>query len=183
MRLWISVSAALAALMLTIVTHADEVASPVYGITLPDGYRNWELVSIASIGSPVSDLRAKLGNDIAMKAFRERTIPYPDGSIIVRLAYKQVMNAEGNELLKAEAIRQGLSPAAAQKLVDGSVVAGPPTNVQIMVKDSKKYASTGGWGFAQFTNGKPDSAAIQNTCWSCHAPGKSHDFVFTTYAQ
>jgi len=37
-----------------------------------------------------------------------------------------------------------------------------------MVKDSKKYASTGGWGFAQFDHGKPASEAVHNTCFACH---------------
>ena len=51
-----------------------------------------------------------------------------------------------------------------------------------MVKDSKKYASTGGWGFAQFTNGKPDGEAVDKTCFGCHGPAKDRDFVFTRYA-
>ena len=42
--------------------------------------------------------------------------------------------------------------------------------------------STGGWGFAQFTNGKPDGEEVQNTCFSCHAPNKDRDYVFTRYA-
>ena len=37
-----------------------------------------------------------------------------------------------------------------------------------MVKDSTKYASTGGWGFAQFNDGKPADAAVHNSCFSCH---------------
>jgi Cytochrome P460 len=63
-----------------------------------------------------------------------------------------------------------------------SSVAGPPTNVQFMVKDSKKYAATGGWGFAQFTDGRPDADALHTTCFFCHAPGKDRDFVFTRYS-
>jgi hypothetical protein len=65
------------------------------------------------------------------------------------------------------------------KRIDGlaagtAAVAGPPTNVQFMVKDSKKYATTDGWGFTQFTAGKP--------CLSSHATAKDLDFVFTRYA-
>ena len=61
-------------------------------------------------------------------------------------------------------------------------VAGPPKNgVQFMVKDSKKYASTGGWGFAHFDNSKPASEAVHKTCFSCHEPA-ARDFVFTRYA-
>ncbi len=51
-----------------------------------------------------------------------------------------------------------------------------------MVKDSNEYAVTGGWGFAQFTNGKPANGAIVKTCFSCHAPAKAYDYVFTRYA-
>jgi hypothetical protein len=51
-----------------------------------------------------------------------------------------------------------------------------------MVKDSRKYAATGGWGFAQFKNGKPDSGALLKTCFPCHEPVKARDFIFTHYA-
>ena len=51
-----------------------------------------------------------------------------------------------------------------------------------MVKDLRKYASTGGWGFAQFFDGKPADEVTLNTCFSCHEPAKAHDFVFTHYA-
>ena len=54
--------------------------------------------------------------------------------------------------------------------------------VQVMVKDSKKYASTGGWGFAQFNDGKPAEEAVHKTIFSCHEPAKDRDFVFTRYA-
>jgi Cytochrome P460 len=51
-----------------------------------------------------------------------------------------------------------------------------------MVKDSKKYAATGGWGFADFKNGKPGDKALHETCFPCHGPAKDHDFVFAHYA-
>jgi hypothetical protein len=51
-----------------------------------------------------------------------------------------------------------------------------------MVKDSKKYAATGGWGFAQFKDGRPADAALLKTCFRCHEPVKARDFVFTHYA-
>jgi hypothetical protein len=63
-----------------------------------------------------------------------------------------------------------------------SFVAGPAVNVQFMIKDSKKYAATGGWGFADFTNGKPGDEALHKTCYACHEPAKDRDFVFTRYA-
>jgi hypothetical protein len=46
----------------------------------------------------------------------------------------------------------------------------------------KKYASTGGWGFAQFNHGKLANEAVHNTCFSCHQVVKSRDFIFNRYA-
>ena len=61
-------------------------------------------------------------------------------------------------------------------------VAGPRVNMQVMVKDSKKYAATGGWGFGDFTEGKPADEAKHKTCFPCHEPAIAHDFVYTRYA-
>jgi hypothetical protein len=67
--------------------------------------------------------------------------------------------------------------------IRGGFVAGSPKNgVQFMVKDSRKYASTGGWGYAQFDDGKPADEAVFATCYPCHAAIKVRDFVFTRYA-
>jgi hypothetical protein len=103
---------------------------------------------------------------VAIKAYREGKLPFPDGTIIARLAWSYVPSEENNKVF-------GRSQ---------SFVAGPATNVQFMVKDSKKYATTGGWGFAQFKDGKPADAALLKTCFPCHEPVKARDFVFTQYA-
>jgi Cytochrome P460 len=55
------------------------------------------------------------------------------------------------------------------------------TTVQFMVKDSKKYVATGGWGFSQFNDGKPVDAAGLGGCFACHVPVKDRDFQFTRY--
>jgi hypothetical protein len=157
--------------------------SPIYGVALPAGYRDWTLISLARVGSVVNDLRVKLGNDTAIKAYREGTLPFPDGTIIARLAYRAVTSEENNAVFRVAAERQGLPPEQVTKLLAESLVAGTPMNVQFMVKDSKKYAATGGWGFAQFTDGKPDDEALHKTCFPCHAPGKDRDFVFTRYSR
>src|ERR1700684_4417850 len=91
---------------------------------------------------------------------------FPDGTMIVRLAWSYVPSEENNKVF-----------GRAQ-----SFVAGAPINIQLMVKDSKKYAATGGWGCAQFTDGKPADEALHKTCFPCHEPGKARDFVFTHYA-
>ncbi len=146
--------------------RADEEGSPIFGVKIPPGYRDWRLISVAHEEGNLNDLRAILGNDVAIKASREGKLPYPDGTIIARLAWSYVPSEENNKVF-------GRSQ---------SFVAGSPTDVQFMVKDSRKYASTGGWGFAQFTNGKPDGEAVHKTCFSCHEPAKDRDFVFTRYA-
>lgn len=161
--------------------QGDGDAAPIYGIKIPTGYRDWRVISVANVGEPVNDLRIKLGNDLAIKAYREGT-PFPDGAIIARLAYRAVTSEENNKVFRAAAEKQGVPPDQITKLLGGSFVAGPPTNVQFMVKDTKKYPSSGGWGYAQFTNGKPDGEPVHKTCFVCHAPAKSSDFVFTRYS-
>jgi Cytochrome P460 len=146
--------------------RTDVEADPVFRITIPPGYRNWRLISVAHEEGNLNDLRALLGNDVAIKAYRAGKLPFPDGAIIARLAWSYVPSEENNKVF-------GRSQ---------SFVAGPATNVQFMVKDSKKYAATGGWGFAQFKDGKPAGAALLKTCFSCHEPVKARDFVFTNYA-
>ncbi len=64
-----------------------------------------------------------------------------------------------------------------------SFVAGRPKNgVQFMVKDSTRYGSTGGWGFAQFNDGKPADEAAHKGCFACHEIVKSRDLVFNHYS-
>ena len=161
-------------------SNSESTAS--HGVDLPSGYRDWPLISVATVGAPVSDMRAKLGNEVAMTAFRSGALPFPDGAIIARLAWKQTTSEENNRAIGPLAEKQ-LGPEGAQKLLSQSFVAGPPINVQFMVKDSKKYASTGGWGFAQFNDGKPADEAVHKTCYPCHAPAKDRDFVFTRYSR
>jgi len=146
--------------------HADDQVSPIFGIKIPSGYRDWAVVSVAHEEGKLNDLRAVLGNDTATKAYREGKLPFPDGTIITRLAWSYVPSEENNKVFGRQQ----------------SFVAGPPTNVQFMVKDSKKYPATGGWGFAQFKDGKVDDTADLKTCFPCHAPIKARDYVFTQYA-
>ena len=145
--------------------HADGALAPVFDVKLPAGYRDWKLISVAHEEGSLNDLRAVLGNDIAIKAYREGKLPFPDGAIIARLAWKYVPSEENNKVFGREQ----------------SFVAGDATNVQLMVKDSIKYAATGGWGFAQFNDGKPVDAAGLGGCYACHVPVKGRDFVFTRY--
>jgi hypothetical protein len=146
--------------------RADSQATPVFDVKIPAGYRDWKLISVAHEAGNNNDLRAVLGNDVAIKAYREAKLPFPDGAIIARLAWSYTPSEENNKVFGREQ----------------SFVAGAPINVQFMVKDSKKYAATGGWGFAQFNDGKPIDDALLKPCFACHIPAKARDYLFTRYA-
>jgi len=156
----ISVAVAAAALGAEIGSDANN-ASPIYGVTIPEGYRQWELVAPALEDEPLNELRAVVGNSTAVEAYRAGTLPFPDGSVLVKLAWKRRQSPE-------------FEPASGP---------GAATTVQIMVKDSKKYATTGSWGFGRFIGGKPVDEAQHQTCFACHeARVKGRDFVFTRFA-
>lgn len=136
-------------------------ASPIYGVTIPPGYRKWEMVAPAEEAAPLDELRVVLGNPVAMRALEKATLPFPDGTILVKLAYKRKQSDE-------------FAPAT---------VPGQATTVQVMVKDSRRYAATGGWGFGRFINGVPADIGQHQTCFACHqARVKNHDYVFTRLA-
>jgi len=150
----------------------DGEAAPIYGVKIPAGYRDWKMIAVKQLHIPGKgdQLRAQLGNDIAVKAIKEGTLPYPDGSIIVALHWTRVVSKADTQVI------DGAFPG------DESFVVGSRANMQIMVKDSKKYAATGGWGFADFKDGKPGDKALHETCFPCHLPAKDRDYVFTRYA-
>jgi hypothetical protein len=144
-----------------------EEAAPVFVKKIPPGYRDWRFITVAQERGELNDIRAVLGNDKAIKAYREGTLPFPEGTIIARLAYDYVPSEENNKVFGREQ----------------SFVAGPPKNgVQFMVKDSKKYAATGGWGYAQFDDGKSIDDETLKTCFPCHEAVKSRDYVFSRYS-
>ena len=146
---------------------ANQEGAPIFVTDIPPGYRDWRLISVAHEEGNFHSFSAVLGNDLAIQAYRDGKIPFPDGAIIAALHYRHVPSEENNKVFGRPQ----------------SFVAGPPKNgVQFMVKDAKKYAATGGWGFAQFHDGKPADEAVHNTCFSCHERGKARDFVFTRYA-
>jgi len=185
MRLIVFALVGVAALVGAVATTApvsgqsDGDAAPIYGVKLPQGFRDWHLISVKRLtgkqltgGGELKQLRAELGNDVAIKAYRDGTLPFPDGAIIAALHWNEASSDADNQALATGFPGLGL----------GSTFAGSAVNVQFMVKDSKKYAATGGWGFADFTNGRPGSEALHEKCFPCHQPGKDRDYVFTRYA-
>src|SRR6185503_13253312 len=143
--------------------------APIFVKEIPTGYRDWKVVSVAHEAGELNDIRAVLGNDIAIKAYREGKVSFPEGAIVGRIAWGFVPSEENNKAFGREQ----------------SFVAGAPTDfyLQFMVKDSKKYAATGGWGYSSFDkNGKPTDEEAMQSCYPCHEKIESRDFVFTRYA-
>ncbi len=150
-----------AAVVPALVAGQSGRASPIYGVTVPEGYRQWQMIGVAEEAEPLNELRAVLGNATAIDAYRTKQLPFPDGTVLVKLAWKRMQSTE-------------FEPAS---------VPGAVTTVQVMVKDANKYAATGGWGFGRFVNGEPVDEVQHQTCFACHqARVTGHDYVFTRYA-
>jgi hypothetical protein len=142
---------------------------PIFVDKVPAGYRDWTVISVAHEEGNLNSLGVILGNEVAIKAYREKKLPFPEGTIIAALHWRHEPSEENNKVFGRTQ----------------SFVAGPPTNVQFMIKDSKKYAATGGWGFGHFNGrdgNKPGETALLKTCFACHQKAKDSDLVFTRYA-
>ena len=155
-------SALLLALTLVTASFAAHAADPApNGITLPEAYRDWPVISVHH-RSDNNTLRAVLGNEVAHRAIREgKTNPWPDGAILGKLVWKAG---------KHDRWESAVEPAAF-------------VHAEFMVKNSASYAATGGWGFARWV-GKEQKpygadASFVNECFGCHQPVKDRDFVFT----
>jgi hypothetical protein len=167
--IWVLVAGAAITSMVFVtlgVGHADQ---ELYVTKVPAGYRDWKLVSVAHEEGELNDIRAILGNDIAIKAYREKKLPFPEGAIVMRIAWKHVPSEENNKIF-----------GKAQSFVPGEET---DSYLQFMVKDSKKYSATGGWGYADFDkDGKPGEEKVMKTCFPCHEAIKGRDYVFTRYS-
>jgi hypothetical protein len=131
------------------------------GMVLPEGYKDWRVIA-PSYRSDKKHVRVIVGNDVAVKAARAgHTNPWPDGAMFAKLAWKEKVDEHW--------------PTA---LVPGDFV-----QAEFMLKDAKKYASTGGWGYARWVglDQKPygKDANFAQECVSCHTLVKDNDWVFT----
>src|SRR5262249_335171 len=147
---------------------AAQEAAPIFVKEIPAGYRDWKVVTVAHEAGDLNDIRAVLGNDIAIKAYRAGKLPFPEGAIVGRIAWSNVSSEENNKTFGRE---QSFIPRS-------------PTQpyLQFMVKDSKKYAAAGGWGYSSFDqDGKPTDEAAMKACFPCHQAIKDRDFIFSRY--
>jgi hypothetical protein len=139
----LAVAVALAAGVVTIMApvsgHADGEAKPVFVTTIPPGYRDWQFISLAHEEGSLNSFAAILGNDVAIKAYREGTLPFPDGAIIAVLHFCHSSSEENNKVF-------GRSQ---------SFAAGSPTNIQFMVKDWTTPRPAGGGSVTSTTANLP----------------------------
>jgi hypothetical protein len=131
------------------------------GIEQPAGYLQWQVVS-SSFRSDNGTMRVILGNETAIAAAAaQETNPWPDGSVLCKLVWKQADLAEW----------------------PGATVPGDFVHVEFMVKDATLYEATGGWGFARWLGleQKPygADATFVKECFGCHQPVAARDYVFT----
>ncbi len=145
-------------------SSTTEVAPAPNGIALPEGYRNWRLLS-SSHRTDNNTLRVILGNDVAVQAARDgRTNPWPDGSVLAKLVWGDTTHEDW--------------PAA--------TVPGEFVHAEFMLKDTDRFSSTGGWGFARWLglDEEPygEGPDFVQECYGCHAPVKDNDYVFTKAA-
>jgi hypothetical protein len=156
-----TLSAATAAILSLVIQPLGRSSS---GIEYPSAYRGWANVKSALVG-PQSKFFATEGgihhiyaNEKAEEGYRSGK--FPDGSVLVY------------ELL-------------ATKEVEGLTLEGPRKRVDVMVKDSQRYAGTGGWGFASFAGDSRSDGALSAerhaACFACHSGRKEHDFVFGVF--
>jgi Haem-binding domain/Cytochrome P460 len=136
---------------------------PAYNGILYDGlsgFKYWTAIS-TSERFDNGTLRVIFGNDVAVKAMREgHTHPWPDGTTFAKAAWDQSADTSG--VIHAGAFKQ----------------------VEFMLRDQQKYASTYGWGWARWVGGlglKPygHDALFTTECTNCHKPLASNDHVFT----
>jgi Cytochrome P460 len=139
------------------------------------GYESWQLVSISQDGGL---LATTLANPVMIKAYQEGAPgngkPIPDGAKMAKIHW----NPKKMETF----------PAA--------TVPGTQHDVDFMVKDSKRFADSGGWGWAAFeyeaasdtfrpgnSSDKPPQGNDAKCGLACHTIVKTRDYVFTEYAK
>jgi hypothetical protein len=137
----------------------DNVSPEWNGIPFTKGFENWRVISITDRFDNGS-FRVIYGNEIAVKAIsEEKTNPWPDGTVFAKAAWKQQTDSSGH------------------------ISMGSFYQVEFMIRESKKFSSTLGWGFGRWRGAelKPygKNAAFVSECVSCHRPLKNIDYTFT----
>lgn len=141
-------------------------ATPKDEIPYPTGYRHWTRVTSALIGPQSPAFKDSGGihhiyaNEKAMEGYGAGR--FPDGSVLV---------ADFLETKESQ----------------GVTMEGPRRRIDVMIKDGKRYAGTGGWGFEQFRGDSQTdrlvTPEIAATCFACHSKQKERDLVFSSFSK
>jgi hypothetical protein len=171
------------ALLLALLACVTVYAQDKYTVKVPGGlafsefkgYEDWPLVSISHNGEVYA---AILANPVMIDAFRAgipgNGKPFPDGSKMAKIHWM---------------------PKKQEAYPGQPIVPGTQTNADFMAKDSKRFADSGGWGWAAFeydatsdsfrpgnTSDKPPQEHDAKCGFACHTIVKAKDFVFTEYS-
>jgi hypothetical protein len=139
------------------------------------GYQTWEVISISHSGAPM--LAVILGNPAMIAAYKAgfpgNGKPIPDGAKMAKIHWV---------------------PKTYETAPGQPTIAGTLHDVDFMVKDSKRFADSGGWGYGQFefddatdtfrpgtTADKPPQGNDAKCGFACHTVVKNKDYVFTEY--
>jgi Cytochrome P460 len=142
-------------------------------VPFPTGYRHWTFLHSSLIGPTLAGFWKRpcekpctagifhfYANDKAMAGLR--TGEYADGSVLAE------------EMLELHGSPSGGGKEGERRLIG------------VMVKDAKRYATTGGWGFDTFDGTTLESqvdTAGRQACFECHIPRKDHGYVFSSYRE
>ncbi|MGH8175441.1 MAG: cytochrome P460 family protein [Steroidobacter sp.] len=131
----------------------------------PEGFREWTHVKSALVGpqSPAypryGGLHGVYANALAVNGYRSGR--FEDGAIIVFDLFDTVEQA-------------GTTAPGARKFID------------VMVRDSKRFAATGGWGFEEFSGNSRSEGRLsheqQTACFGCHQQLAASDLVISEFA-
>ncbi len=180
----LGICAALAVTLSSAAEPAAKAAQDKYQLQVPGGlafsefrgYESWETISISQSGPLLAVI---LGNPAMINAYKAgipgNGKPFPDGAKMAKIHW---------DVKKNDAIPgQPLQPTTQH-------------DVDFMVKDSKRFADSGGWGYAVFRHdpvsntyapggldNKPPQGNDARCGAGCHTVAKSSDYVFTKYAK
>jgi hypothetical protein len=153
----------LAGLLVSVAVTAGDTPTAPNGIAMIPGYEDWKIIA-PSYRPDKDHVRVILGNGTAMQAMREGTRPFPDGTVLAKVAWTTRKHPKFPTAVEPDKFVQ----------------------VEFMVKDAKKYAATGGWGFARFMGPElrpyGQGPSFVQECYGCHVPVMDNDFVFTGLA-
>jgi len=142
-------------------SYANSVSPAANGIQYPVGLKNWRVIS-SSFRTDNNTQRVILGNAIAINASQSgKTNPWPNGTILAKLVWKNTEHPQWK----------------------AAIVPGEFVHSEIMVRDTKKYKTTQGWGYARWKGEQQTPYGLDESfsqeCASCHSHAKDSNYVFT----